>query len=84
MKMYVKTVLSVEGTMATHIAELKEIDSTSCAMLRILEVEGGVVTRIPKPTAVVPHPDTFDKYEDITATHLSAEEFEQMWQQAAS
>lgn len=91
---FVRTELTVPGVgTAIHIAELEEIDDTSCTMIRLLELapdetimgvtdgttSAGATTT---PASVVPHPDTYENYPDIVAVRLAAEEFEALWTEA--
>ncbi|RNE48113.1 hypothetical protein [Corynebacterium alimapuense] len=77
----------------THIAELEEIDSSTCTMLRIIELDPserihGAATQsssvgMPnKPSSTVPHPDTYADFPDIKSRPLTAEEFEGLWAEA--
>ncbi|AWB82870.1 hypothetical protein C3B44_11475 [Corynebacterium yudongzhengii] len=95
-KHYIRTELTVPGVgTAIHVAELEEIDAQSCTMLRIIELAGdetimgaaaGGVTegQITAPSEVVPHPDTYADFPDITATRLDPEEFEGLYSEAAA
>lgn len=96
LKHYVRTDLTVPGVgTAIHIAELEEINSTSCAMVRLIELapdesimgvtDGkNVAGATTAPASVVPHPDTYGEYPDIKATRLSTEEFEALWSEATA
>lgn len=91
---HVRTELTVPGVgTAIHIAELEEIDTTSCAMLRLIELApddtimgatDGTTTagNTTAPADVVPHPDTYGDYPDITATRLDEAEFQALWSEA--
>ena len=93
---FLKTVLTVPGVgSAIHVAELAEIDATRCRMLRLIELspdetimgvtDGAVTAGLANtPAEVVPHPDTYDNYPDITATRLSKQEFEALWHEAVA
>lgn len=93
---YVRTDLTVPGAGSViHIAELEEIDQTSCTMIRIIELapdetimgvtsQGKTVGSANEPQAVVPHPDTYDQFPDINARRLSADEFEALWTEAVA
>jgi len=76
-----------------NIAELEEISDHECTMVRMIEldpaetitgiyVDGRVIGQANQPMGTVPHPRTYDSMEDITATHLSEEEFEGLWSEA--
>ncbi|MDY5785696.1 MULTISPECIES: hypothetical protein [unclassified Corynebacterium] len=81
------------GGQLLNIAELKEISPTQCTMVRMIELDpagtitgayanGRVVGQANEPTEVVPHPDQYAQFEGITATILSAEEFNGLWSEA--
>lgn len=36
------------------------------------------------PNEIVPHPDTYDQYPDISATRLEEAEFEGLWSEATT
>ena len=71
------------------VAELEEIDGERCTMVRMVEmneqeitgyVEDGVVHgNANKPLDVVPHPDLYDTFPDVTATAMTEAEFEALW-----
>lgn len=90
-KHFVRTTLTVPGagTLIT-IAELQEISSESCTMVRMIELvpdetimgafaDGRIVGQANEPLEQVPHPNTYDQFEGIEAEHLSPEEFEGLW-----
>ena len=91
---YVRTTLSIPGAgMAIHIAELKELDSQTCEMLRLIALDpnnsivGAAMGNarhgnIDMPTQQVPHPDTYDQFPDIDAQRLEQQEFEGLWTEA--
>lgn len=93
---HVRIELSVPGAgTIIHVAELAEMDSQTCAMIRIIELDPsetirGAATReksagmanVPNP--VVPHPDTYGDFPDIEHRLLSPEEFEGLWAEAAA
>lgn len=91
---YIRTDLTVPGSgSAIHVAELEEIDRTSCTMVRIIELapdeaimgahgNGKSAGNSNQPNAVVPHPDTYDDFPDIDARRLSQDEFEALWNEA--
>ena len=95
MKHYVRIHYQVPelGGELLNIAELEEISSDRCTMVRMIELdpnetitgvytEGRVIGQANQPMGTVPHPRTYDSMEDITATHLSEEEFEGLWSEA--
>lgn len=76
-----------------NIAELEEVTARECTMVRMMEldpneritgiyVDGRVIGQANPPMATVPHPETYDELEGITATHLDADEFEALWAEA--
>lgn len=91
---YVRTTLSIPGAgMAIHIAELKELDSQTCEMLRLIALDPnnsivGAATgdsregNIDMPTKQVPHPQTYDQFPDIDASYIKQHEFEGLWSEA--
>lgn len=91
---YVRTTLSVPGAgMAIHIAELKELNSQVCEMLRLIALDpnNSIVGaaagdaregNIDMPTKQVPHPETYDQFPDIEATYIDSREFEGLWSEA--
>lgn len=93
---FIRTELTVPGAgTAIHIAELEEIDQTTCRMLRIIELapdesimglagEGRSAGQAPEPMETVPHPDTYDDFPDIDATRLGGDTFEALWSEAVA
>lgn len=91
---FIRTDLTVPGAGSViHVAELEEIDATSCTMVRIIELapdetimgvtgEGQSAGKTNEPNVVVPHPDTYDQYPDIDARRLNQDEFEALWTEA--
>lgn len=76
-----------------NIAELEELSASECTMVRMIEldpaetitgiyVDGRVIGQANQPTGTVPHPRTYDQIDGITATTLTAEEFEGLWEEA--
>ncbi|SDS71716.1 hypothetical protein SAMN04488539_2238 [Corynebacterium timonense] len=95
MKHYVRILYEVPdlGAQLLNIAELEELSPTQCTMVRMIELdpaetitgayaEGRVHGQANEPADVVPHPNTYAAFEGITATPLSAEEFEGLWAEA--
>lgn len=95
MKHYVRIHYQVPelGGELLNIAELDEISAAECAMLRMIEldpaesitgifVDGRVIGQANRPLGTVPHPRTYGQLEGITATHLTQDEFEGLWQEA--
>lgn len=95
MKHYVRIHYSVSelGAELLNIAELEEVSAHECTMVRMIEldpsetitgiyVDGRVIGQANQPLGAVPHPDTYDQLDGITATRLSAPEFEGLWQEA--
>ena len=94
-KHYVKIELTdLEIIGPVHIAELEELDPRTCTVVRLLEQQAGQFTGFidhgqvhgdpAVPLDTVPHPDLYASFEDITATRLTAEEFELLWGKATS
>lgn len=78
-----------------HVAELEPIEDGYCRMLRVIELgPNDVITGAAKegrksgmaqlPNEVVPHPDTYDQFPDITSRHLKPDEFEGLWNEATA
>ncbi|QPK83247.1 hypothetical protein G7Y29_10580 [Corynebacterium qintianiae] len=76
-----------------NIAELEDVTEVECTMLRMIELdpaetitgiyaEGRVVGRANTPMGTVPHPDSYGQFDGITATRISRDEFEGLWQEA--
>ncbi len=94
--LFVRIDLTIPGAGAvTHAAELEELDARRCTMVRIIELDGtgtihgagrpveGVSAGMANaPEQVVPHPDTYGQFPDISCTPLRAEEFEGLWAEA--
>ncbi|MGD7002542.1 hypothetical protein [Corynebacterium halotolerans] len=95
-RLFVRTELTVDGAgTAIHVAELEPVENGFCRMLRIIELdpnsaitgaarEGRTAGMANEPNALVPHPDTYDQFPDITARHLNEEEFEGLWTEATT
>ena len=95
MKHFVRIHYSVPelGGELLTIAELEEVSAAECTMIRMIEldpsetitgvyVDGRIVGQANEPLAAVPHPNTYDQLEGITATHLTPKEFEGLWLEA--
>lgn len=92
--LYVRTELSIPGTgKAVHLAELEPLDDTLCRLYRMIELDahgsivgamnhGKTVGGSQQPNELVPHPDTYEQYPDITAEMLNEREFEGLWSEA--
>lgn len=76
-----------------NIAELEELNPQACTMVRMIEldpaeritgifIDGRVIGQANQPLDTVPHPDAYAQFDGITATRLSAEEFEGLWEEA--
>ncbi len=89
--LYVRTEMTIPqvGT-STHLAELRPIDAQACQLLRIIELDPNEAVRgagtqtttvglAAAPEPIVPHPDTYSEFPDITATYLDAADFEALW-----
>ena len=93
--MYVRIdLIAPDAPPLAHVAEVRPTDSPSlCAMQRIIELgDGSSITGLARgqhsrgmsalPQEFVPHPDTYADMPDISATILSKDEFEGLWQEA--
>lgn len=76
-----------------NIAELEELSAAECKMVRMIEldpaesitgiyIDGRVVGQANMPLPTVPHPATYEHFDGITATALSLEAFEGLWEEA--
>lgn len=93
---YIRTTLTIPGAgSAIHIAELEEIDASSCRMLRLIALgpnDAIVGLATPQRTAgaaqapqeIVPHPDTYNQFEGISAKAINATEFNALWSEAVA
>lgn len=94
-KHYVRIHYKVQelGGELLNIAELEEISSDRCTMVRMIELDpeetitgvyanGRVIGQANEPMSAVPHPDTYDAIEGITSTRLTQMEFEGLWGEA--
>lgn len=92
--LYVRTEMTIPqvGT-SIHIAELQPIDGFTCELLRIIELDpsetirgaatgGKSVGMAAAPEQVVPHPDQYADFPDITSTTVLADAFEALWAEA--
>ncbi len=94
--LFLRTTLTVPGAgTAVHVAELHPLDARRCRLARIVEVdpEGrptgaaagdrhyGMAT---PPQAIVPHPDTYGDFPDVSAERIDAEEFGRLWATAVA
>ena len=94
--LYVRTELTVPGVgSAVHLAELEEHDAQRCRMHRMIALDPadsvvGVATpdsstgNVDTPQEVVPHPDTYDEFPDISAQYMDQEQFEALWTEATT
>lgn len=95
MKHYVRIRYAADdlGGELINIAELEEVSATECTMVRMIEldpaesitgiyVDGRVVGQANMPLPTVPHPDTYHRFEGISATALTPEQFEGLWEEA--
>ncbi|MBZ8177262.1 hypothetical protein GSS88_05540 [Corynebacterium sp. 3HC-13] len=84
-----------ESGKVSHVAELEPIDHEHCTMVRIIELDHEGVIRgaahqrgsrgmMNLPQQVVPHPDTYDQFPDISSQAVSPEEFQVLWLEACS
>ncbi|WPF66143.1 MULTISPECIES: hypothetical protein [unclassified Corynebacterium] len=92
--LFVRTTLTIPGAgTATHVAELLPLNPEQCRMVRIVEVDpaGNPVGAAAgdrhygmdtPPQEIVPHPDTYGAFPDISATRLGGEEFQALWESA--
>ncbi|MGY6464339.1 hypothetical protein ACXIUA_10695 [Corynebacterium sp. UMB8791] len=97
MKHYVRIHYSAPdlGGELLNIAELEELNSRECTMVRMIELDpsetitgiyadGKVVGQANEPMSIVPHPDLYAQFEGISATAIAVEEFEALWAEACS
>lgn len=81
------------ATTMSHIAELMPINEAECRIQRIIElnaddtVGGAGIGSMMKymqlpPQEIVPHPDLYQNFTDITATPITMNEFERFWDAA--
>lgn len=92
--LYVRTEMTVPGAgVVAHLAEMKVLDDTMCRLHRMIELDphGSIVGAVnhgktvggsQPPNELVPHPDTYGEYPDITALPLGEGEFEGLWSEA--
>ena len=92
--LYVRTKLNVPGVgSAIHMAEMEEQDTRSCRMVRMIALDPsdaivGVATphsstgNVDQPQEVVPHPDTYDDFPDISAQYIDQSRFDALWSEA--
>lgn len=93
-RLYVRTTLTIPGAgTAIHVAQLSEIDASTCRMDRLIALtpdhaiagaasENAVERNIDKPNRRVPHPDSYDNFENIEAEYVSEGDFEALWAEA--
>lgn len=93
-RLYVRTTLTVPGAgTAIHIAQLREMDVDSCKMEKLIALApndaivgaaagDAVVGDIDKPKRRVPHPNTYDQFDDVDAEYLTEDEFQSLWAEA--
>lgn len=92
--LFIRTTLTIPGVgAAVHVAELHPLNAEQCRMARIIEVDPqgnpvgaamgdryyGMET---PPQEIVPHPDTYSAFPDVSAEPLSAREFQSLWERA--
>ena len=94
--MYVRTTMEVPGVgSAIHIAEMEEVNANTCTMLRMIALApNDAVAGAATPSKAVgnaditqrqvPHPNTYNDFPDITAEHISADEFAALWREAVA
>lgn len=94
--LYVRIEMTIPQVGTTvHIAELEPLNTQMCTMRRIIEldpqgtIQGGAVGEksvglAAPPADVVPHPDSYGDFPDISARHLHADEFESLWAEAVT
>ena len=85
--LYIRVDLTVPQIgVSTHIAELVEQSPQLCAMQRIIEldpsgaIQGAATPKVTvgmasAPEPIVPHPDTYADFPDITSTPIDVELF---------
>ncbi|KQB87015.1 hypothetical protein [Corynebacterium lowii] len=94
--LFIRTTLNIPGAgTAVHVAELLPLGPEQCRMIRIVEVDpsgnpvgaaagGRHYGMEAPPQEIVPHPDTYGNFPDISSEPLSAEEFQALWQRAVA
>ncbi len=94
--MYIRTTLEIPGAgTAIHVAELEEINAEACRMVRLIALAPNdavvglatphrAVGDAQAPQEIVPHPDTYDQFEDITAEVIDAAQFHALWSEAVA
>ena len=94
--LYVRTTMSIpEVGTAIHVAEMKELSDDSCMMVRMIALDPsdaivGVATptsstgNVDQPQEVVPHPDTYDEFPDISAQYVDQSHFDALWSEATA
>ncbi|KQB84679.1 hypothetical protein [Corynebacterium oculi] len=92
--LFIRTTLTIPGAgTAVHVAELLPLSEEECRMVRIVEVDpsgnpvgAGIGDRHygmdTPPQEVVPHPQTYSAFPDISSETLSAGEFQVLWERA--
>lgn len=81
------------GAELINIAELEELSSRECTMVRMIELDpaetitgiytgGRVIGQANQPLGTVPHPSTYGQLDGITASRLTEAEFEGLWEEA--
>lgn len=92
--LYIRVDLTVPQIgVSTHIAELVEQSPQLCAMQRIIEldpsgaIQGAATPKVTvgmasAPEPIVPHPDTYADFPDITSTPIDVELFDALWAEA--
>ena len=95
-RLYIRTDLTVpEAGSLISIADLIELDGSSCRVARMIELdgsetikgaylEGRAVGQINTPQDTVPHPNTYGDFPDISYRTLSEEEYEALWTEATT
>ena len=93
--LYVRTELTVPGVgSAIHMAEMEEQDARSCRMVRMIALDpSDAIVGVATPTSstgnvdqpqVVPHPDTYDEFPDISAKYVDQSHFDALWSEATA
>lgn len=90
---FIRLTLDVPGAGSViHTAQLRPLDARTCQLIRIIElapdgtIHGGATPTTSAglqtdPQRIVPHPDLYGDFPDVTAEVLSEKEFDTLWQQ---
>ncbi|GAB3695788.1 hypothetical protein GCM10027595_09400 [Corynebacterium nasicanis] len=95
-QIHVRIEMTVPGAGSViHVAELSPLDADTCALLRIIELDPSETIRgaatqdtsagmAQAPNPIVPHPDSYADFPDISHRSITPEEFEGLWAEAVA